>query len=357
MSLGFIIVHVALLAGVAAIAWGIAWLAMRSRALLDRPGPRSSHQKPTPRGGGLGIVVACLAGWGAFWSTGFASLPFAGGPRGLLIGAAIVAAGGLLDDWRHQRPLVKLAIQALAAAVAIADGLVIDRLALPWFGVVTLPWWIGALLTFVWFVGLTNAFNFMDGLDGLAASTATIAGLAIALAGVAGGAGPLAALGWVLTAASAGFLLLNRAPARIFMGDVGSQFLGFAFAGIGVYFARLDPLGAAVYFVPLLLFHFLFDTIVTACSRWRAGENVTAAHRRHFYQRLHQAGLDHGAISVWLSIAAAFNAVVALWVMIAARGAPWLGLVLVLALQLYYVWLVRRRERQAAVWEAAQAAR
>jgi UDP-GlcNAc:undecaprenyl-phosphate GlcNAc-1-phosphate transferase len=355
--IGFLLVHLALLLMVAGIAGGIAWLMAQSRLLVDVPGPRSSHERPTPRGGGLGIVVACALGWSAFWAVGFTARSFADGPRALLIGALVVAAGGLLDDWRRQRVAAKLAIQALAATIAIAGGLTIERVALPGLGVVTLPGWVGAPLAFLWLVGLTNAFNFMDGLDALAASTATIAGLALALAGIAVGAPSIAATGWVLAAAAAGFLALNRPPARIFMGDVGSQFLGFALAAIGLYFARLDPGGAAIWFVPVLMFHFLFDTILTAARRWRAGENVLAAHRGHLYQRLHAAGLDHGTVAVWLSIAAAFNAAVALWTIIAARNAPWLALIPALVLQGYYLWLVRRRERQAAEWAAQFRAR
>jgi UDP-GlcNAc:undecaprenyl-phosphate GlcNAc-1-phosphate transferase len=141
------------------------------------------------------------------------------------------------------------------------------------------------------------------------------------------------------------------------MGDVGSQFLGFVFAAAGVYLGRFDPFGVAVYLVPVLLFHFLFDTVVTAFRRLRAGEDVSVPHRTHLYQRLNAAGLDHAGVTVWLAIAAAFNAVLALWMVIAAREMPWLALVPALMLQIYYVWLVRRRERRAAAWGRAQPAR
>jgi UDP-GlcNAc:undecaprenyl-phosphate GlcNAc-1-phosphate transferase len=216
--------------------------------------------------------------------------------------------------------------------------------ALPWLGVVEL----GALawpLTFLWLVGLTNAFNFMDGLDGLAGATATIAATALALAAQAGGNGPVAALAWSLAAGSAGFLLLNRPPARIFMGDVGSQFLGFAFAGLGVLMAQRVADGGGALLVPLLLFHFLFDTCLTAWRRWRRGAPLWQAHREHLYQRLNGTGLGHGAVT--LAVGAAALAAAALALTATDPDALWRGLGVAFALQLAYAaWVARREARR-----------
>jgi UDP-GlcNAc:undecaprenyl-phosphate GlcNAc-1-phosphate transferase len=337
----FVVVHAVIYAALGGVAAAIAWAMARWRPLMDAPNDRSSHVRPTPRGGGVGIVVAALCGWVMFWSAGFGSRP-AGAPEfGLAAGALVVALAGLMDDRRAQPASIKLGAQALAAGIAIGCGLAIERVALPGLGVVEL----GPLawpLTFLWLVGLTNAFNFMDGLDGLAAATATIAAAALALVAQASGNGPVAALAWSLAAASAGFLLLNRPPARIFMGDVGSQFLGFAFAGLGVLMAaRMDDGGGAL-LVPLLLFHFLFDTLLTAWRRWRRGAALWQAHREHLYQRLNRTGLSHGWVTLVVSAAALSAAALAL----AAADADglWRGFGVAFALQLAYAAWVARRE-------------
>ena len=340
----FFVVHAILLSALAGLAAAIAWAMARWRPLMDAPNARSSHALPTPRGGGVGIVAATLCGWAMFWTAGFATRP-AGAPEfGLAAGAVVVALAGLLDDRRAQPASIKLGAQVLAAAIALASGLVITRVALPGLGVVELGI-LGWPLTALWLVGLTNAFNFMDGLDGLAAATATIAAAALALVAQAGGNGPVAALAWSLAAGSAGFLLLNRPPARIFMGDVGSQFLGFAFAGLGVLMAQRVADGGGALLVPLLLFHFLFDTGLTAWRRWRRGEKLWQAHREHLYQRLNATGLGHGGVT--LAVSASALALAALALTASDSGALWRALGVAFALQLAYAtWVARRAPRR-----------
>ncbi|MCM0021980.1 MAG: undecaprenyl/decaprenyl-phosphate alpha-N-acetylglucosaminyl 1-phosphate transferase, partial [Tagaea sp.] len=254
----------------------------RGRFLVDTPNERSSHKVPTPRGGGVGLVLGTLAGWA--W-VAIPSVAMAG----LAAGAAIAALAGLLDDRRAQGPLVKFGAQFLAAFVAMGCGLVFERVALPGLGTVELGW-LGSLVTLLWFIGLTNAYNFMDGLDALAGATGAVAAIFLGFALLLIGQAPAAMLAFVLAAACLGFLAVNKPPARVFMGDVGSQFLGFAFAGLGVLAAKAEPTGLAFWLVPLALMHFLFDTLFTAARRAMAGENVLAAHRTHLYQRLNQAG-------------------------------------------------------------------
>lgn len=340
----FYVIHALLLAALASVATLLAWAMARWRPLMDKPNERSSHVLPTPRGGGIGIVVATMIGWVTFWSAGFASRPAGAAEFGLAAGAILVALAGLADDRRAQSAAVKFGAQALAALIAIAAGLSFERVPLPFIGVIELGLF-GPVLTFVWLVGLTNAFNFMDGLDGLAASTATIAAVFLAIVAHLLEAGPIAALAWSLAAGSVGFLLLNRPPARIFMGDVGSQFLGFAFAGIGVLLARRTGDGSGALLVPLLLFHFLFDTVLTAALRARRGARLWEAHREHLYQRLNRTGMSHGHVTLWLSTMALTNGALGYVVTKLAVGGAWLALPAALALQLGYVVVVSRRER------------
>ncbi len=340
----FLLVHALLLGALAALSAALAWAMARWRPLMDAPNGRSSHVLPTPRGGGIGIVVAAMGAWIVFWNAGFASRA-AGLPElGLALGAAIVAMAGLMDDRRAQPAWIKFGAQALASAITIGCGLAIERLPLPWGGTLELGPVAGAALAFLWLAGLTNAFNFMDGLDGLAGATAAIAACFLAVAAHRAGAGPVAALAWALAAGSAGFLLLNWPPARIFMGDVGSQFLGFAFAGIGILLARADGIaeGAGILVVPVLLANFLFDTGLTAFQRWRRGARLWEAHREHLYQRLNRSGLGHRAVTLRVAALALCCGIAALQVADGASG--WACLAAAMALQCAFLAAVRRAE-------------
>ena len=258
--------------------------------ILDHPNERSSHTRPTPRGGGLGIVIAFTLGMSLlYWQAEFARLP---GPQFLgVIGAALaIAAVSLWDDARDIRFAVKLAAQAMAAMVAISSGLELQRLAIPGLGPVTLGA-LGPLLTLFWILGCTNAVNFMDGLDGLVGGSVFLAALILcAIAGHQGGWFVyLAAL--MLAAGLLGFLPFNLHPARIFMGDVGSQFLGFMLAILAVAAARFDAAEISFMLVPLLLFGLLFDAAFTLVRRAVMGLNITAAHRTHLYQMAQRSGM------------------------------------------------------------------
>jgi len=269
---------------------------MIAHPILDHPNARSAHTRPTPRGGGVGVVLAVVAGMVAlFFGAEYARLP---PPQFLgVIGAAVaIALVSLWDDVADLRFTVKLAAQAGAALVAMAAGLVLDRLALPWIGEVPLGW-LGAPLTLFWILGCTNAVNFMDGLDGLAGGSVFLA--AVILCVVAAGQG-----GWFVYAASlllaaglAGFLPFNLHPARIFMGDVGSQFLGFMMAVLAVAAARFDAAQLSFLIVPLLLFGLLFDAAFTLLRRAVKGERLAAAHRTHLYQMAQRSGMGVRAVA------------------------------------------------------------
>jgi UDP-GlcNAc:undecaprenyl-phosphate GlcNAc-1-phosphate transferase len=230
---------------------------------------------------------------------------------------------------------MKLVAQLAAGLAAVASGIVISVIDVPGIGPVELGAF-GYVLTLLWLVGLTNAFNFMDGLDGLASGTAAIAAAFLcAIAWLLGGPA-IALLSLVLAAACTGFLALNFPPARIFMGDVGSQFIGFAFAALGVMLARSDSGGTLVLIVPLLLFHFVFDTVFTVLRRWRRGENLAAAHRTHLYQLLNRSGLSHRQVAGAHYLMAIVQGLVALWFIGAVPAQRWLVFVALLLAQAAY---------------------
>jgi UDP-GlcNAc:undecaprenyl-phosphate GlcNAc-1-phosphate transferase len=312
------------LAGAAAMA--------RLRLLVDKPNARSSHILPTPRGGGIGLVVGVVAG--CLW------LGAESAWVGLGAGALVAAVAGLADDARAQGAFIKFGAQFLAAGLAMAGGAVFGIVHVPGIGPVDLGVFAGPV-TFLWFVGLTNAYNFMDGLDALAASTGAVAALFAGFVLAIDGHHALAGLAFVLAAACLGFLPLNWPRARVFMGDVGSQFLGFAFAGLGVLAANADSSGQLFWLVPLLLMHFLFDTMLTAARRAAAGENVLAAHRGHLYQLLNQSGVSHGRVSALLACFAGLQGLAAMYLSTSVA----LALLAAFALQLAYARFVFSRAR------------
>jgi UDP-GlcNAc:undecaprenyl-phosphate GlcNAc-1-phosphate transferase len=253
---------------------------------LDHPVARSSHSVPTPKGGGVGIVVA--------FAVGMACAPAAGWQDGVLTGAALVlAAVSYLDDVRHWPFWCKLAAQCGAALAIVGTGQAPHDVALPGLGAVPLGL-AAPVLALGWLLFVTNATNFMDGLNGLAAGSVAVACLALAL--TAGGKAWPASL---VVAVVAGFLPFNYPRARIFMGDVGSQFLGFVAGALALRYAA-QPAVAII--LPFGLLPLLLDAALTLLRRWRRGERLTEAHRSHYYQWANRAGVPAARVAAiyWL---------------------------------------------------------
>jgi len=284
-------VETATLAGtVVAFSWALTFAARRlalARGLIDIPNERSSHVAPTPRGGGVAIVVGSFAafvylhGTGALDRRAFLAL----------LGGLAVAAIGFADDHRRVPAAVKLAVHLAAALWALAWLGGVPPLPIGqtlWSNPVT-----GGVLGVLGIVWSINFFNFMDGIDGLAASEGTFvtwAGAALYLHNHAS-AGPEAAA-VALGGSCAGFLLWNWPPARIFMGDVGSGYVGYAIAVLTLIAAREQPQSVFVWWT--LGGVFFADATVTLGRRLARGERVHQAHRCHAYQRIAQRLASHG---------------------------------------------------------------
>ncbi|EFH09477.1 glycosyltransferase family 4 protein [Pseudoroseomonas cervicalis] len=259
--------------------------------ILDHPDHRKAHARPTPKGGGVGIVCAFIVGMIVLYQVAQFARMAEHRFIGVILAAVAIGIVALLDDMRDFRFVVKLGAQALAALVAIASGLVIERLALPVVGIVPLGLF-GVALTLFWIVACTNAVNFMDGLDGLVGGTLLITCAGLGVIAVQEGGWFIYAACLIMGAGIVGFLPFNLAkPARIFMGDVGSQFLGFMLAVLGVAAARLDVAQLSFLLVPLLLFAILFDTGFTILRRACMGERISAPHRTHLFQMAQRSGL------------------------------------------------------------------
>lgn len=274
-----------------ATAWFCRW-AIR-HGVLDLPNPRGSHRTPVPRGGGVGIILGFLLGLGGWIALGGTLSPRA---LGWLAGALLVACVSFLDDLRSLPRVLRLAVHLAGAALLTLVGVQVEGQ----FAPVLYP------LAFLWVVAVTNIYNFMDGIDGLASTQAIAAGMGLAGAGAFAGNGLLVAGGVLLAAATAGFLVHNRPPARIFMGDVGSTFLGFSFAGLPLL-ANLGVGGGEVPFEVgvVVLAPFLFDGLLTLFRRVVRGERWFEPHRSHYYQRLVRLGSSHGRVTLLYGAAAA----------------------------------------------------
>lgn len=279
-----------LLSGAVAVATGVGVELVRrwaDRRLLDIPNARSSHARPTPRGGGAAIVVAVLTGWVIFLVLLRGRLMV--GEVGYLAGAWLIAVVSWLDDLYTVGAKTRLAAHGAGATIALATLGGWPLLELPVVGVVSLgPG--GVALAALWIIGLTNAYNFMDGIDGIAGAQGVIAGLGWALLGAHTRAPGVAALGAMLGVACLVFLCWNWAPARIFLGDVGSAFLGYSFAVLPLLAREESPDASLVGSWPLLalllVWAFVGDTALTFIRRLAKGERVLEAHRTHLYQRL-----------------------------------------------------------------------
>lgn len=274
--------------------------------LVDRPGGRKAHRRPTPLGGGVAIwltVVTVLALGAVVVHWHPEGLPeavrqHAGGLRRregsllvMMVLATLILLMGLADDHRPIGWKPRLAVQlGLAAIVAIFLG----RVTL--FGPLAHPL-IGTAVTIVWIAGLTNAFNFLDNMDALAATVGLIAAALFAAAQVAVGERFIPAVLLVLVGALAGFLVHNAPPARLFMGDAGSNFLGFLLGSLTVlgtftrpYDEGDSPAGALA---PLLVMAVpLYDSLSVMLIRYREGRSLFQADRRHFSHRLVDRGLS-----------------------------------------------------------------
>jgi UDP-N-acetylmuramyl pentapeptide phosphotransferase/UDP-N-acetylglucosamine-1-phosphate transferase len=257
-----------------------------------------------------------------------------------------VAAVGFIDDLRGLPALPRLVTQVLAAVVITAAVGCWRALAWPGFSELNLGW-TGLPLTVVLIVSLTNAYNFMDGIDGIAGTQGAVAGLGWVTVGYSIQDPCVAAVGAVLTTANLGFLIFNWPPASIFMGDVGSSFLGFILAALTVLVAARSP-EAAITGV-LLVWPFVFDTGFTLLRRAGRGENLLSAHRTHLYQRLVLTGLPQQTVTLIYGGLATIGLLVGTAVAYAAKIASLAGAFLICALAAGLWLAVIWRERVVSV--------
>lgn len=296
------------------VSWGATSLLLRSanRLPLDLPNVRSSHKRPTPRGGGIGIMVGLVCGYLTMRALRLPVMP----PE-ILGGTLLLAIIGLVDDWWNVRVTVRLGAQLVVACIVVVRLGGISKLPLP----PPLDPSLGALggvLGVLWLVGVANIYNFLDGIDGFAGTQGFLAALGL---WVMQPNGPIGSLAACIAGACVGFLILNWHPAKVFMGDVGSVPLGFLFAAIPFSQPTSErPVGVLV--TALFLWFFLSDGTVTIVRRLVQGHRPWEAHRTHLYQRLTIAGLNHAQVTTGMALATTGLIIVTL-VVVKTRSGEW----------------------------------
>ena len=271
---------------------------------VDAPGGRKVHDQPVPRLGGAAVVAAFLATLLAlfFYDNAVTRLFQDIAPRvgRILLPALAVAVLGVVDDLRGVRARTKFLVQVAAAASLYALGFRIATVNLPWGAHLDLGLAGGLLLTVFWIVAVTNAFNFIDGMDGLAAGIALFTALSVLVMSAVTGAKEVLVLAVPLAGALAGFLPFNWHPARVFLGDGGSYFLGFVLGALAIMSSTKASTLVSVA-VPIALLGIpLLDTSLAVARRFLRGQPLFDADGDHIHHRLLRAGHRHRAAVLML---------------------------------------------------------
>jgi UDP-GlcNAc:undecaprenyl-phosphate GlcNAc-1-phosphate transferase len=256
------------------------WVAEKIGA-VDKPGGRKTHQHVTPLMGGVAIFL----GFALVMFLAQDILYFTEQRKGVALGATLIFLMGLLDDIWGLTAKIRLLSQIFAVGILIKYGAILSFLPETWWGQ------LGEyLITFLWVVGITNAINFLDGMDGLASGTAAINATFFSLVALRAGGSEMLLLALALAGSCVGFLPFNfrrHKPASIFLGDSGSNFLGFTLAGIGIL-GEWGNDGWVGLVVPIVILGVpIFDTSLTTVVRIATGQV------RSFGQWLHFTGRDH----------------------------------------------------------------
>ena len=323
------------------------WLAFRLGA-IDQPGGRKVHRDPMPRFGGMAVFGGFCAPWGGLYlvdnrvADTFQDYEKLFGA--LMLGAVAMLVIGMIDDLKEMRPGRKFLAQLAVALGLYFGGFRIAAVSNP-FGDPFQLGWFSLPISVLWIVGLTNAINLLDGIDGLAAGVTACIALALALINILGGNIIVALLTLSLAGACLGFLPYNFSPARIFLGDSGSLFIGLVLSCIGMI-SLFKAATATFIVVPLILFALpLYDTASVMVGRALRGAPIFGADKTHVHHRLLLVGLSHRQAAVLLyGLCVALGGLAVLLSLQQANTPVFkiAGLILVTAVVTWWAWRRRR---------------
>ncbi len=297
---------------------------------------RRMHSKAMPRFGGMAIYLGTMASMIAF-------LPMDGKLMGILAGGTLIFIVGIVDDLKGMPAKVKLACQILCAFILFEFSVRISFVANPFGeGYFFFPWWLSLIVTIIWIVGITNTINLIDGLDGLAAGIAFIASISISYTAYLSDRPEISLATLAIAGSALGFLPFNFNPAKIFMGDGGSLFLGFMLAGISV----MGPMKGATIIatvVPMFVLALpIFDTVFAILRRLVNGRPIMEADKGHLHHRLMAVGLGQKRTVLTLYGISGIMGVAA----ILLTRALWMeaGILALVAMTLIYVFVKEQKE-------------
>ncbi|CDQ38358.1 MULTISPECIES: glycosyltransferase family 4 protein [Virgibacillus] len=295
---------------------------------VDKPNHRKVHQKMMPRLGGLAIYSSFLLGFLIFLPQTYNYWP-------ILIGATIIMFVGILDDVMQLSAKVKFGGQLIAAMVPVFGGYTIEFITVPFgdrieFGIAAIP------LTIIWIVAITNAINLIDGLDGLAAGVSSIALLTISVLAISMGNYPIALLSFMLLGSTIGFLVYNFHPAKIFMGDTGSLFLGYMISVIAVM-GLFKNVALFSLMVPIIILAIpILDTLFAIIRRIVHKKPLAAPDKFHLHHCIIRMGYSHSQTVIMIY---ALSGLFSLAAVILTRSAMW-GTTIILMTVLIMVELI-----------------
>ncbi|MFN8671738.1 MAG: MraY family glycosyltransferase [Candidatus Sericytochromatia bacterium] len=281
---------------------------------MDQPDPRKVHKTPIPRLGGIAIFLGFLLSllMIEFLEPGF----FAKSSKwyGIIAGSSMMFLLGVVDDLKPLPAKVKFIAQIIIASVAYSLGVKMLVLSNPFGDMWVLPTWLSAFMTVFWLVGITNTINLIDGLDGLAAGVSMIAGITLSIIAIQTGQVFAAVIILTLVGGTIGFLRYNFNPAKIFMGDSGSLFLGFTLAAISVS-SVLKFATTVTILIPLLILGVpIFDTAFAIVRRAINKKPIFQPDKGHLHHRLLKLGLSQRRTVITIYSFSAFLAGIALYV-------------------------------------------
>ena len=313
--------------------------------IIDRPNQRSSHVRPLPRSGGVSVVLTFLLGMVFIITQGDTTLINKQYMWGFVISAMIIAVISLIDDIYNKSAVFKLVTHFIAVGIVLSTGIVVDHLALPGLGYIELGL-AGYIISFLWILGLTNAVNFMDGSDGLVAGCTVIASLFFMAISFYQGSSFVYVTCYALLAGALGFLIVNFYPAKIFLGDVGSAFIGFTFATLAIIAARYDASHTSFLVMPLLMFNIIYDTVFTLFRRIFNKQKLMQAHRGHLYQLLIRSKFNHREVALIHYCMVFMQGLGAMWMVLIPGSQRVFVFIPFLLLQIVYSYFVIRRARK-----------
>lgn len=310
------------------------------------PEERSSHTKPTPGSGGVAILLSVILGQMLLFILEPSLFYNQEKMVMILVTGLVIAIMGLIDDILHLSYGIRLILQGGCALLCAYSGLYLESFSIPGMGVVFLGNW-GLLLSIFWVIAFTNTYNFLDGLNGLASGSTLIS--LIFLAWMSWSVQDLLCTYTFLIIffGILGFFVFNFPKGKIFMGDIGSQFIGFLVAEFALLSKDPSHGQMSFYVIPLLFFNAIYDIGFTLYRRWKKGEKLTQAHRGHLFQLLSRTGWSHTKVSLLHFLFVAFQGLGALHLHKMSTKDQWILFLPYLGCQLLYTGWVLRRAKKA----------